>query len=296
MRITERFGIAFAALSAVALTAGSAQAVPQFTPTGTELGHTIDSGESGTTWTTGGLLAPGQVKYTELTSRLEISAGIDALHFFDPTNGGCSTDAGSDCDFNFLPNLGLSVVADFVGLTLDPGINGYLSITLDFASTGGGSDITWTDPADGNSVMLSANWAAGTFQGFPSPGLQVLGTYCTGDLSLNGCGAVGLIGLPTAIGFAIIDDASPFATLFQTGLDQEGVILDLAELFDFNPTFDAIAAYILVNNTLPDFEGEANGQIFRVNTGEFVIPEPSTALLLGLGLVGLATVCRRARR
>jgi hypothetical protein len=292
MRITDRFGIASAAFAAIALTAGSAQAAPQFTPTATALSHTIDSGESGTTWTTGGVGVNGQVVYTAATTSLAIGASIDSLHYYDPLNGSCPTNSGSDCTFNYGPNLGLSVVADYVGLTVTPGINGFIDITIDFQTAGGPADILWTDPADGNSVMLSASWAAGDFQGFPTTGLQVIGTYCDGNVA---CGGVqGLIGDPTALGFAVIN-ASPYASLFDTG-SSDGVLLDLSEFFDFDPDFDAIAGFIIANGTLPNFAGEAQGQIFRVATGDFVIPEPSTAMLLGLGLIGLATTGRRTRR
>lgn len=290
MRITDRLWVALAAMTAVALAAGSAQAVPQFTPTATARAHTIDSGESGTTWNTGGTGVNGQVVYTASNTRLAIGAGIDVLHYYDPLNGGCSTDTGSDCTFNFGPNLSMSVLADFIGITLNPGLNGFIEILLNFESTGG-VDIEWLDPSDGNSVMLRANWAAGVFQGFPTTGLQVIGNYCDG---VGGCGPAGLIGDPIALGFAILDQTTPYADLFETGGDQ-GVILDLSELFDFNPTFNAIAAYAIVNGTLPDFAGEAQGQLFRVSTGEFVIPEPSTALLFGLGLAGLGVARRRQK-
>jgi hypothetical protein len=73
-------------------------------------------------------------------------------------------------------------------------------------------------------------------------------------------------------------------------------MLDFSELFDFNPTEDAIAAYVLANNDLPDFTGEGEGQLYRVDTGDFVIPEPSTALLFGLGIAGLGVVPRRSQR
>ena len=73
-------------------------------------------------------------------------------------------------------------------------------------------------------------------------------------------------------------------------------MLNLSEFFDFTPSINAIAAYLIANGTLPDFTGEGQGQIFRVDTGEFVIPEPSTVLLLGLGIAGLGVVRRRSNR
>lgn len=86
-------------------------------------------------------------------------------------------------------------------------------------------------------------------------------------------------------------DGNPFTA--------NSVMLDFSELFDFTPDIDSIAAYLLDpeqgNGSLPDFEGEGEGQLFRVDTGDFVIPEPSTALLFGLGIAGLAAV-RRNRK
>jgi hypothetical protein len=124
----------------------------------------------------------------------------------------------------------------------------------------------------------------------------VLSTYCDG---VGGCGPAGLTGDPLAIGFALIDNSSLYAGLFDSDsnpLTVNSIMLDFSELFDFDPTEDAIAAYLLANNDLPDFTGEGEGQLYRVETGEFVIPEPSTALLLGLGIAGLGVVRRRNQR
>ena len=84
-----------------------------------------------------------------------------------------------------------------------------------------------------------------------------------------------LQGDPLAIGFALIDDSTPYADLFDsTGIrHRNSIMLDFSEFFDFDrPTIDAIAAYLIANGTLPDFTGEGEGQIYRVDTGEFVIP------------------------
>jgi len=304
MRITNRIGIALAAFSAIALAAGTAQAVPQFTPTATTLVHTVFSGEPGAVWTTQGLGVNGQVVYDGVSS-LAIGGNITTLNYYDSLNGSCPTDVGSNCSFGFgaFPNdpLDFTVLADFIGLSVTPTGGGFFDIVLDFQSTGG-TDILWTDPSDGNSVMLAATWTAGTFLGNPTPGLQVQSTYCDG---VGGCGPAGLTGDPLAIGFALIDNSTLYAAMFDSDgnpFTANSIMLDFSELFDFDSVaagpggIDAIAAYVLANNTLPDFTGEGEGQLYRVDTGEFVIPEPSTALLLGLGIAGLGALRRRSHR
>jgi hypothetical protein len=295
MRISHRVGFAFVAAVGIALVAGRAQALPQFVPTATAKAHTVFSGEAGFTWNTGGLNVNGQIVYTDATNLLSIEGEIDAANYYDPLNGSCPTDSGSNCTFNYGPNLDFSVLAQFIGVTITDTGGGLFDIVLDF-QTAGGTDIVWTDPADGDSVMLSASWTSGTFDGNPTPGLQVISQYCDG---VGGCGPAGLTGDPLAIGFALIDNASLYASLFDSDanpLTTNSVMLDFSELFDFDPDINTIAAYVLANNDLPDFTGEGEGQLYRVDTGEFVIPEPSTALLFGLGVAGLGVLRRRNDR
>jgi len=287
MRTTNRIGIAFAALAAVALAAGTAQAVPQFTPTATARVHTLASGEPGVVWNQGAIV------YTASNSTLAINGQVDELNHYDPLNGLCPTDAGSNCTFSYpLGNLDFSMLAVYIGAAVTPVGGGYYDIVLGFESTGG-VDIQWTDPSDGNSVMLEASWVAGNFGGNPTPGLTVSGVYCDG---VGGCGAAGVQGDLITIGFAQVDSATLYADLFDSG-SAEQILLDFNENFGLTPDVNTIAAYLLANaGQLPDFTGEAQGQIFRVDTGEFVIPEPSTALLFGVGLAGLGVVKRRQRR
>jgi hypothetical protein len=301
MGITARIRIVLVAVSASALAAGTAQAVPQLTPTATTLAHTVYSGEAGVVWTTEGLSVNGQVVYDGISS-LAIGGHITTLNSYDSLNGACPTDVGSNCSFGYGPPLDFTVLADYIGHTVTPqgGGSGLFDIVLEFQSTGG-SDIVWTDPADGNSVMLSANWTAGSFMGSPTPGLQVVSTYCDG---IGVCGAAGLTGDPLAIGFALLDNSTLYAAMFDSDgnpLTTNSIMLDFSELFDFNSVaapggIDAIAAYLVATNTLADFTGEGEGQLYRLETGAFVIPEPSTVMLLGLGIAGFGAVRRGKKR
>jgi hypothetical protein len=278
-------------MSAVALTAGSAQAVPQYLPSATARVHTLDSGEAGVTWNTGGLGVGGQINYVSGTGSLVMTGVVDIMNYYDPA-GSCTTDTGSNCTVNYGPDLNLTLLAQYIGATFTPLGGGLTDIVLNFQSTGG-TDITWTDPADGNSVMLRASWTAGNFNGSPTPGLQVVGTFCDG---VGGCGAAGLQGDPLAIGFAQLDGTTPYESLFDSGIGNPSIMLNLSEFFDFDPTIDVLAASLVTPPyQLLSFTGEGEGQIFRVDTGEFVIPEPSTALLVGLGFFGLGAARRRIK-
>jgi hypothetical protein len=205
------------------------------------------------------------------------------MHYYDPLNGSCPSNAGSNCAFDFAPNLDILVEADFHSSLLTALGYGFFQLDVRFQSTGG-TDILVTDPDDGDSVQLSGNWVAGTFQSFVTTGLVATVIY-DGNLGT-------VIGSPTVLGFAELD-ATPFASLFDDGGGSEKILLNLSELIDFSPSLDALTAALIDTGVLPSFTAEEEGQIFRVASGDFVIPEPATALLLGLGLIGLGASGRR---
>lgn len=285
----KKFCVIGALIALSSFVAGSAFAVPQFTPTPTALLHTITGGgtqEPGVQYNSGGTgsgTAGGQIVYTDTgggTGSLNITSGVDVMNYYDPNNGACATDIGSNCTFNYATDLDFTVNALLNGIGVIDYGGGFFGIDIMFESAGGGNDFSWTDPTDGNSNMLSATWLAGSFNGVPTSGLTASLIYDTNTSTV-------LNDDITVVGFAGITGGL-YADMFASDL----VLVDLSNFFDFSPTFDTITAGVLANGTIQSFTAEINGEIFRVDSGQFV-PEPGTALLVGLGLAALG---RRARR
>lgn len=277
-----------------------ALATPQFTPTATALFHTVTSGETGATYNTGGLAANGQVEFTNSTSSLHVDAELDVLHYYDPSNGACPTDSGSDCQFDFgvddagASGLNLDLMVDAVLASTPFGVTnlggGFFQVDVNFETTGG-IDILFTDPTDGDSTQLAGSWVAGSFNGNPyQTGLVSTVFY---DANANG-GLGGVIGNPTILGFADITGGT-LASMFDDGGGGGPIMLNLTEVFDFAPDLDSLTAAIINTGQLNDFTAELEGQIFRVSSGDFLIPEPATALLLGFGVAGIGVIGRRSR-
>jgi hypothetical protein len=281
---------AFVSMIALSLlVAGSAFAVPQFTPSPTALLHTLTGQpgqQPGVLYNSGGTgsgASGGQIVYTNTgggTGNLDISSRVDVMNYYDPNNGACATDLGSNCSYNFATDLDFTVQAVLNGLAVVDYGGGYFGIDIMFETAGGGSDFSWTDPTDGNSNMLSATWTAGTFNNNPTTGLQASLIYDTNTNTV-------LNDDITVTGFATITGGL-YASMFGADL----VLVDLSNFFDFSPTFSTITAQVLNTGEVPSFTAEINGEIFRVDSGQFV-PEPGTALLVGLGL---AVLGRRGRR
>jgi hypothetical protein len=269
-------------LAAVMVWSAAAQAVPQFVPTGTARLHTLGSGQLGAEWNTGGLGAGGEVSYDSGTQTLSMDAVLDTMNWYDPANGSCPTDVGSNCSLNFGPDLDISLTASFDSVVVTPLGGGLFGVTVNFG-TAGGVDLTITDPADGDSIQLKASVAAGTFMGTPTSGLAA-------SVVFDSAGSGSIIGGVNVVGFLAVDVATPFASLFLP--DYFGIQLSAFSDFDdgLGGTLVDIVATTISSGSLPDFTAEANGQILATVTGAFV-PEPGTLLLLSLA--GLAILRRR---
>jgi hypothetical protein len=283
---TTLFG--FALLAATLLASVPASAV-QYTPTATERLHTLTSLQPGAEWNTAaGAAASKQLAYSSGSQQLSLTADLDVLNSFDPSNGLCSTDVGSNCAFNYATDPDITVVADLDSILVTNLGFGFFQLDLNFASTGG-TDISIVDTTD-NTVLLTASWQAGTFQSSPTTGLTVSGLWDNG--------AASLVGDPTAVGFGTITGGL-YASLFDSGGSTD-ISLHLAEFFSFSPTTNAIAAAIVADyiangglfvndSALIDFTAEGEGQIFRVADGDFEVSEPLTGLLLATGLALVAS-------
>ena len=282
--VTHRLGLWLVIVTALTLLASPALAVPQYTPTSTALLHTFGNGP-GAAYNTA---APGDsVSFTQSTGELTISGVIDVLNYYDPGNGSCATDAGSNCAYNYAPDLTLQVSALLQSIVTTPIGGPVVQVDINF-QTSTGTDITWSDPADGDSTQLAADWQAGTFQGTTTTGLVATTYYDTSTSTV-----VSGSGIKVA-GFAVLDNAAPYASLF--GSDPTNRIY--LSIQDFGGLdLDALISAAVSSGQLTDFSAQVSGgQIFRVASGDFIVPEPTTALLLGLGLAGLGLAKRRQTR
>jgi len=271
------------------LFAGAASSVPQFTPNATSLLHTTGSGEPGAEWDTGGPAAGGSISYSG--GVLTVTAALDVMNYYDTASGsGCETDTGSNCAFNYGPDLDITFSANFVDLVVTPVFGTVVSVVANFETTGG-PDLSVTDPDDGGSTQLEADLVAGTFGATATTGLSAEVFYDTATGTAFGGGTV------NATAILIADSGTAYASLF--GTTELGILFAATGNFvNGGPTpggLDEILSDSIAAMTLVDFTAEGEGQVFRTTSGQFV-PEPSTLALLCIGAGGLFLHGGRHRR
>jgi len=284
---------ALAAFVASVVASGAAQAV-QFTPTATARAHTLGN-PPGIEYNSGGLGVGGQLAYDAGTQTLTLGGAVDVINFYDPANGACPTDSlGSTCSFNTNPDLALAMDAKLAAVTVQPLGGGFYNIIADFQSTPNSlPDVVWTDPTDSTQV-LRGNWVAGTYDdGFGPTATSGLTAFVLYDSNTG----TATLKLADTRGFLAADPSTLYASLFANG-DGNYFALDIGSIDQFSDGagggLDAIVAAALQNGSFPSFTAEINGQLYRVATGSFEVPEPGTAPLLALGLGVLAARRRRS--
>jgi hypothetical protein len=180
-------------------------------------------------------------------------------------NGGAAI-GQSNVEFNF--NL------DFVSEILTLGLNsiGFETVMQTTGGSLGGPDFTITE---GGVDVLFGNF--------------ITAVVLTGNIDIPGNSATGL----TSDGQLGISggDAALVAALGGVGT---GVLLQTATVFDFNAPLSVLAGEDLqVFNS--NFVASLSGLLTPLESAP-VVPEPSTALLVGGGLIGVLGFARRARR
>ncbi|HSJ96090.1 MAG TPA: PEP-CTERM sorting domain-containing protein [Myxococcota bacterium] len=265
--------------------AGTAGAL-QLVPAATARLHTITSGQPGAQWnTTGG----AQLSYDATSEIATLTANLDVLNWFDTGNISCPTDAGSNCSHNYTTDLAITIDASYAGGSVTALGGGFFNVRLDFETTANAApDLTVLDPTDvGFGNVLEGDWQAGLFNGNPTTGLSFTAVFNANTNTV-------VTGSVNGSGFLAIDSSTAYAGLFESGSNYFG--LQFATLSNFGGpagNLDGLIGYAVANGgDLPDFTAEANGQVYRVTSGEFEVPEPgSTALIAG----GLALLIARRR-
>lgn len=262
----------------------------QLVPSGTARLHTLASNQPGAQWNTGGTGSGGQLSYDANTGVATLTAGLDVLNWFDPSNGGCATDTGSNCSFNYGPDLSVTLDAALSGIVVTPVGGPFVNITLNFETTANAlPDLAVADPTDpGFGNVLEGDWTSGFFNGNPTTGLSVSVLF---DTTFPGSATFASANVS---GFLAIDGSTAYAGLFESGSNYLG--LNIATLSNFSGAggdLDDIVAAAVNTGILPSFTAEGNGQVFRLTSSDFVVPEPTTALLLAGGLALLGA--RRSR-
>ncbi len=258
----------------------------QFNPTGSERLHTLASNQPGAQWNTGGTGSGGQLSYDANTGVATLTAVVDVLNWFDPNDAGCLTDTGSNCNLNFDPDLSITLDASLAGIAVNPIGGNFVNVTLNFETTANAQpDLTVLDPTDlGFGSVLEGDWTSGFFNGNPTTGLSISVLFDTGNQTA-------VFQTANVSGFLALDSNTNYASLFESGSNYLG--LNIASLFAFDDLasggLDEIIAAAVANNSVPSFTAEANGQVFRLTSSDFVVPEPATAMLLAGGLALLAT-------
>jgi hypothetical protein len=187
---------------------------------------------------------------------------------------------------NYSPEVELTVSAKFKDITITPLGGNFVYVDVNFETTGNPYDLLTLDPVevDPDDIMITASFVGGFFNGNPTSGLSTRILYDIVNLSAFWQDV-------DVSGFLDVSGGHQ-ASLFAE--DYFGLALTNATDFDdgLGGGLDEIVAAYLGSGTLPSFTAEADGQAFRIASGDFIIPEPSTALLLGLGLTWIAITRR----
>ncbi len=208
---------------------------------------------------------------------------ISSLSYFK------TTAPGSPLSHAFNVPIEFTLEAKLASMNIVPtGFGSFVTMSLRYASTPDGQpDLVVKDPTD-NSVLLTANLVSGNFLGTQRPALRANFTFDASSPPASIAGGTRAFFQPTG---------GLYGSLFTNAVVgfEDGVVTT------FSPTFNVIAA--AANGTigsLVSHTAEADGTIWALTSSQFtpdpVIPEPSTGLLVGMGLLTGMAGLRWTRR
>jgi hypothetical protein len=124
--------------------------------------------------------------------------------------------------------------------------------------------------------------------------LDGLVDYEAGTFSVNGASASDAYFSGDILAYPYADVVNPGETLtleFDVRVEDmaphSSIIDNVALITAYTDPFDQLSTFVTI---------ETNPVKVRVEDSDYVIPEPTTVLLLGVGLLGLVALCRKVKR
>ena len=287
LRGLARVAVSAAAAIAILAVAGSAGA-SRITLTGDERINTLTGGLAGTSY----LTPSGGVDYDEIggggahPGEVLVTGTIGPLNYH-------TTDAPGVNITEPLVDLDFTLRAELLGIDAVNKGGSIYDITLSYGTatpTLGEWDLIVTDPDDGDALVFRADLIAGTFFGQEVAPIEVSDTNV--DISSNDNPIF------TATALLTPDFTTEYSDLFYTDTGQPlSAAFSFSQVLNWNPGFTTIGSSLTGEPpTLISHTAQATGSAFGVESAFFIpIPEPATAVLMGLGLVWLGVRCRRGR-
>jgi hypothetical protein len=186
----------------------------------------------------------------------------------------------------------LAGTGDVTAVNTDMGILTPPTVTWDFSSILSSQNNTYTAPFLSGQAYFQTT--GGTDFAIQEGGVNVLTGVFVGNLVVSG--TINVSGGPdlpvSAIGRVQFTGGTSSLLAALGGMGGQANVILQSTVTSFSPSLTSLASDLNVYNS--DFTFELSGTLKPLNPAPFV-PEPSTAVLLASGLLGLLAVSRRVR-